>query len=55
MSKKNINVMACGCAVIAEENGKMTTSVDLLAKGISRLFASSASRQVQGRTASARI
>ena len=55
MSKKNVNVMACGCAVIAEENGKMTTSVDLLAKGVSRLFARSNSRQAQNRAAVAHI
>ena len=34
--KKNTNVMACGCAVIMEEEGKVTTSVDQLVKFLGR-------------------
>ena len=41
MSKKNTNTIACGCAVISAKGGKTTTSIDLLAKGINRLFAHS--------------
>jgi hypothetical protein len=52
--KKNTNMMACGCAVIIEQDGKITTSVDTLISGIKRLRAHSAHRQVQGRTAAAR-
>ena len=54
MSKKNTNVMACGCAVIIEEDGQITTSVDRLFNAINRLRARSNSRQAQGRTAAAR-
>ena len=54
MSKKNTNVMACGCAVIIEEDGQITTSVDRLFNAINRLRARSNSRQTQGRTAAAR-
>lgn len=51
--KKN-TTMACGCAVVIEENGKMVTSFDMLAKGASRLFARANSRQAQSRVAAAR-
>lgn len=42
--KKNQNqVIACGaCAVIVDENGNTTTSVDALARGIKHLFSKSA-------------
>lgn len=53
MSKKNTNVMACGCAVIIEEDGQITTSVDRLFNAIKSLRARSNSRQAQNRTASA--
>ena len=52
--KKNTNMMACGCAVIIEQDGKVTTSVDTLISAISRLRARSTRRQVQSRTAAAR-
>ena len=42
--KKNTNVMACGCAVVIEENGKVTTSVDQLVKFMGRLSARSERR-----------
>ena len=45
--KKNINTMACGCAVIYEENGKVTTSVDQLVKFFSRLSNRSESQAVR--------
>ena len=48
--KKNINTMACGCAVIYEENGKVTTSVDQLAKFFRRL-SNRSERQAQSRSA----
>ena len=51
--KKN-TTMACGCAVVIDENGKMVTSIDMLAKGASRLFARANSRQVQNRVAAVR-
>ena len=51
MKKNTTNVMACGCTVIAEENGKMVTSIDMLAAGARRLFARTNSRQAQNRTA----
>ena len=53
--KKNTNVMACGCVVILEEDGKTFTSVDALVNGIQRLFARSETRQAQARTASAHV
>lgn len=53
MNKKN-TTMACGCAVVIDENGKMITSFDMLAKGVSRLFARANSRQVQNRVATVR-
>lgn len=52
--KNTTNVMACGCAVVMDENGKMITSVDQLVKFIHRLTARSESRQDQRRTAAAR-
>lgn len=52
--KNTTNVMACGCAVVMEKDGKMVTSVDQLVKFISRLSARSESRQSQSRTAAAR-
>ncbi len=42
--KKNTNVMACGCAVVIEEDGKVTTSVDQLVKFIGRLTSRSEQR-----------
>ena len=54
MSKKNVNVMACGCAVVMEKDGKMVTSVDQLVNFIHRLTARSESHQNQSRTATAR-
>lgn len=44
MSKKNTNVMTCGCVAIVEENGRVTTNVDKLVKGVSRLFSRSTRR-----------
>ena len=43
--KKNTNVIACGCAVVSVTDGKMTTSIDRLAKGVNRLFAHVHNRQ----------
>ena len=50
--KKNTNVMACGCAVIIEEDGKVTTSIDQFAKFMSR-FTGRSGRQAQRRAAAA--
>ena len=49
--KKNTNVMACGCAVVIEEDGKVTTSVDMLVNGLQHLFSRKVSRQGQRRPA----
>ena len=45
MSKKNTNVMACGCAVIMEQDGKTTTSVDQLVSAVNHMFARSDRRE----------
>lgn len=52
--KKNTNMMACGCAVIIDQDGKVTTSVDTLISAINRLRTRSTRRQAQSRTAVAR-
>lgn len=46
MSKKNAHqVIACGaCAVIVDERGYTTTSVDVVANGLKRLFSKSVRR-----------
>lgn len=51
---KNTNMMACGCAVIIEQDGKMVTSVDSLINAIKRLSNRSERRQARSRTATAR-
>ena len=42
---KNPNVMTCGCTVVFEEEGKMVTSIDMLASTLRSLFAREDSRE----------
>ena len=42
---KNTNVIACGaCAVVLDENGEMTTSIDHLMNGVKHLVAKRSNR-----------
>lgn len=52
--KKNTNMMACGCAVVMEQDGKMVTSVDQLFSFIKEVSARSERRQASRRAATAR-
>jgi hypothetical protein len=54
MSKKNTNVMTCGCAAVYEKDGQVYTSVDMLFAGIKNLIARKGHAQNQRRTATVR-
>lgn len=56
MRKTGNQVIACGaCAVIVEETGETTTSVDMLIGGIKHLFAKTKRQETSRRAAAAQL
>ena len=52
MSSKSNQVMVCGaCAVMMDENAHTTTSIDVLANGVKRLFSKGGRHNASASTA----
>ena len=56
MTNGKTEFLACGaCAIIVDEDGQMTTSVDLLVNGVKRLIGRARRTTARRTTAQARI